>query len=298
MDVRLPAIHVTRVRDVREHPLRARHVEALEASVERGQERAALRARRAVIEGEDPERVVADVRVGTAVVDRENRARDGERRRTLPRRGVRVERRDQRVARGRHAPHVARHHQEVLLRARSVVEEREERDVRLPHAARLGLSLDREEERGDVEDRSLRVRLRDHRADHGEGALVELALAMEVERRRDQRVRLARAVEVAIVALEEERSDPPVHVATGAVPEVGAHEGEGALLAPVRGGEEQRGVEVAAVLPCALEVERREPVVVLGRRLAVRERAEDEDAVLAIADAPRDREEDVGIHLR
>ena len=49
--------------------------------------------------------------------------------------------------------------------------------MRLLHAARLGLAADREEERRDVEDRALRVRLHDHRTDDGERALVDLVVA-------------------------------------------------------------------------------------------------------------------------
>ena len=57
-------------------------------------------------------------------------------------------------------------------------------------------------------------------------------------------------------------------------------------------------MEVAAVLAAALEEDRREPVVVLGGRLAMGERTEDEHVVLAIADAPREGEQDVGVHVR
>src|SRR5207244_1603634 len=87
-------------------------------------------------------------------------------------------------------------------------------------------------------------------------------------------------------------------VGSRAIAEVRADEGEGALLVPVRRREEQRRVEVPAVLARALEHERRDPVVVLARRLAVRERAEDEQVRLLVAHAPGEREEHVGVDLR
>ena len=121
---------------------------------------------------------------------------------------------------------------------------------------------------------------------------------MEVERRRDERVRFACAVLVVVVSVEDERDDAPVDVAQRAVPKVRPDERKGALLIPVRRREQRQGVEVAAVFSLPLEEERRDPVVVLVGGLTMRERSEDQDVVVTIAYAPERREEDVGVQLR
>ena len=183
VDVDLPALRVAAEHDGREDPVGARDVVALGARVERRREGAPRRAARAVVEREDPDRAVADVDVRRAVVERDDRSDHRERGRLVARRRVREERRDEGVARARHAAEVARQNEERFLRIASVVEEREERVVELLHASGLGPPVDREEERRDVEDRALRVRLRDDGPDDRELALLDLALAMEVEER-------------------------------------------------------------------------------------------------------------------
>ncbi len=56
-------------------------------------------------------------------------------------------------------------------------------------------------------------------------------------------------------------------------------------------------MEVAAILSLTFEDERGEPVVMLTRGLAMGKRAENEDVVLSFAHAPREREENVRVHI-
>ncbi len=121
-------------------------------------------------------------------------------------------------------------------------------------------------------------------------------LAVIVEERRDQRVRAAGALGVAVVAMEEERRYAHADGRSGAVAEVWTDEGERAVRCPrVRRGQEKRRVEVAAVFSRAGEEQRCDPVVVLARSFAVDDRTRDDDVIVSVAHAPERREDDVHV---
>ncbi len=152
-------------------------------------------------------------------------------------------------------------------------------------------------ERGHVKDVALRIGLLDDRPKDRHRSSLELALAVVVEERRNQRVAAPVSVQIVVVSMKENGGESKVHIAASACSEIGPHEREGPVGAPVRGRQKGRRMEVTAVLGFSFEKERGEPVVVLARRFPVDDRPHDHKMAVSVPNAPERRKDGVDVQL-